>query len=91
MPSWALETERLRLRPLTWADGAARIGVCGDALSKGHHSPGQESVPLENIPDVTLIDGLLLKHVHSSILTFETAGQSRQDEIAVWMQEDAGR
>lgn len=36
----------------------------------------EKTVPLENIQDVTFIEGPLLKHFHLSILRFETAGQS---------------
>lgn len=36
----------------------------------------EKTIPLENIQDVTFIEGPLLKHFHLSILKFETAGQS---------------
>jgi membrane protein YdbS with pleckstrin-like domain len=36
----------------------------------------EKTIPLENIQDVTFIEGPLLKHFQLSILKFETAGQS---------------
>lgn len=36
----------------------------------------EKTIPLENIQDVTFIEGPLLKRFHLSILKFETAGQS---------------
>ncbi len=36
----------------------------------------EKTVPLENIQDVTFIEGPLLRRFHLSILKFETAGQS---------------
>lgn len=36
----------------------------------------EKTIPLENIQDVTFIEGPVLKHFHLSILKFETAGQS---------------
>lgn len=36
----------------------------------------EKTIPLENIQDVTFIEGPLLKYFHLSILKFETAGQS---------------
>ena len=36
----------------------------------------EKTIPLENIQDVTFIEGPLLKHFNLSILKFETAGQS---------------
>ncbi len=36
----------------------------------------EKTIPLENIQDVTFIEGPLLKYFHVSILKFETAGQS---------------
>jgi putative membrane protein len=36
----------------------------------------EKTIPLENIQDVTFIEGPLLKRFHISILKFETAGQS---------------
>ncbi len=36
----------------------------------------EKTIPLENIQDVTFIEGPLLKQFHLSILKFETAGQS---------------
>jgi membrane protein YdbS with pleckstrin-like domain len=36
----------------------------------------EKSIPLENIQDVTFIEGPLLRYFHLSILKFETAGQS---------------
>lgn len=37
----------------------------------------EKTVPLENIQDVTFIEGPVLKYFHLSILKFETAGQSQ--------------
>ncbi len=37
----------------------------------------EKTIPLENIQDVTFIEGPVLKYFHLSILKFETAGQSR--------------
>jgi membrane protein YdbS with pleckstrin-like domain len=36
----------------------------------------EKTIPIENIQDVTFIEGPLLKRYHLSILKFETAGQS---------------
>lgn len=36
----------------------------------------EKTIPLENIQDVTFIEGPLLKHFHLSTIKFETAGQS---------------
>jgi putative membrane protein len=36
----------------------------------------EKTIPLENIQDVTFIEGPLLRRFHLSILKFETAGQS---------------
>jgi putative membrane protein len=36
----------------------------------------EKTIPLENIQDVTFVEGPLLRHFHLSILKFETAGQS---------------
>ena len=36
----------------------------------------EKTIPIENIQDVTFIEGPLLKYFHLSILKFETAGQS---------------
>lgn len=36
----------------------------------------EKTIPLENIQDVTFIEGPVLRHFHLSILKFETAGQS---------------
>jgi len=37
----------------------------------------EKTIPLENIQDVTFIEGPVLKYFHLSILKFETAGQSQ--------------
>ena len=37
----------------------------------------EKTIPLENIQDVTFIEGPILKHFNLSTLKFETAGQSR--------------
>ncbi len=36
----------------------------------------EKTIPLENIQDVTFIEGPLLKHFHLATVKFETAGQS---------------
>lgn len=36
----------------------------------------EKTIPLENIQDVTFIEGPILKHVNLSTLKFETAGSS---------------
>ena len=36
----------------------------------------EKTIPLENIQDVTFVEGPILKHFHLSTLKFETAGQS---------------
>jgi putative membrane protein len=36
----------------------------------------EKTIPLENIQDVTFIEGPLLRYFHLSVLKFETAGQS---------------
>ncbi|MEI7585645.1 MAG: PH domain-containing protein [Runella sp.] len=36
----------------------------------------EKTIPLENIQDVTFVEGPLLKYFHLCILKFETAGQS---------------
>ena len=36
----------------------------------------EKTIPLENIQDITFIEGPILKHFQLSILKFETAGQS---------------
>lgn len=36
----------------------------------------EKTIPLENIQDITFIEGPILKHFELSILKFETAGQS---------------
>jgi len=36
----------------------------------------EKTIPLENIQDITFVEGPLLKRFHLSILRFETAGQS---------------
>lgn len=37
----------------------------------------EKTIPLENIQDVTFIEGPLLRQFHLSVLKFETAGQSQ--------------
>ena len=43
---------------------------------KGIFVTVEKTIPLENIQDVTFIEGPLLKHFNLSILKFETAGHS---------------
>jgi membrane protein YdbS with pleckstrin-like domain len=53
--------------------------VLGDTVlrfRKGIIFQVEKTIPLENIQDVTFVEGPLLKHFHLSILKFETAGQS---------------
>ncbi len=40
----------------------------------------EKTIPLENIQDVTFIEGPLLRRFALSVLKFETAGQSRQGQ-----------
>ncbi len=44
---------------------------------KGILVQAEKTVPLENIQDVTFIEGPVLRHFQLSILKFETAGQSQ--------------
>jgi putative membrane protein len=43
---------------------------------KGIFIQTEKTIPLENIQDVTFIEGPILRHFNLSILRFETAGQS---------------
>jgi putative membrane protein len=45
-------------------------------FTKGIIFTVEKTIPLENIQDVTFIEGPLLRRFHLSILKFETAGQS---------------
>lgn len=44
---------------------------------KGILVQAEKTIPLENIQDVTFIEGPVLRHFQLSILKFETAGQSQ--------------
>jgi membrane protein YdbS with pleckstrin-like domain len=52
------------------------IGDIEVRFRKGIIFQVEKTIPLENIQDVTFIEGPLLKYFHLSILKFETAGQS---------------
>jgi membrane protein YdbS with pleckstrin-like domain len=52
------------------------IGDTEIRFRKGIIFQVEKTIPLENIQDVTFIEGPLLKYFHLSILKFETAGQS---------------
>jgi len=45
-------------------------------FKKGILVQTEKTIPLENIQDVTFVEGPLLKYFHLCILKFETAGQS---------------
>ena len=53
------------------------LGVTALRFRKGILFQVEKTIPLENIHDVTFIEGPLLKRFHLSILKFETAGQSQ--------------
>ncbi|MEO8137109.1 MAG: PH domain-containing protein [Betaproteobacteria bacterium] len=53
----------------------------------------EKTIPLENIQDVTFIEGPLLRRFHLAVLKFETAGQSHGQAndmrlIASWMRKN---
>src|SRR5690242_8251138 len=52
------------------------LGPTALRFRKGILFQTEVTIPLENIQDVTFIEGPLLKSYHLSILKFETAGQS---------------
>ena len=52
------------------------LGTTALRFRKGIIFQVEKTVPLENIQDVTFIEGPLLRRFHLSILKFETAGQS---------------
>ncbi len=52
------------------------LGPTALRFRKGILFQVEKTIPLENIQDVTFIEGPLLKQFHLSILKFETAGQS---------------
>lgn len=52
------------------------LGSTALRFRKGIIFQVEKTIPLENIQDVTFIEGPLLKQFHLSILKFETAGQS---------------
>ena len=52
------------------------LGTTALRFRKGILFEVERTIPLENIQDVTFIEGPLLKQFHLSILKFETAGQS---------------
>jgi putative membrane protein len=59
------------------------LGETSVRFSKGILVSVEKTIPLENIQDVTFIEGPLLKHFELSILKFETAGQGRGDANAM--------
>lgn len=52
------------------------LGSTALRFQKGIIFQVEKTIPLENIQDITFIEGPLLKQFHLSILKFETAGQS---------------
>ena len=52
------------------------LGSSALRFRKGILFQVEKTIPLENIQDITFIEGPLLKQFHLSILKFETAGQS---------------
>jgi len=52
------------------------LGATALRFRKGIIFQVERTIPLENIQDVTFIEGPLLKRFHLSVLKFETAGQS---------------
>jgi membrane protein YdbS with pleckstrin-like domain len=54
------------------------MGTTAVRFRKGIIFQVEKTIPLENIQDVTFIEGPLLKHFHLSVLKFETAGQSQR-------------
>lgn len=52
------------------------VGAVELRFRKGIIFQVEKTIPLENIQDVTFIEGPLLRQFHLSILKFETAGQS---------------
>jgi len=52
------------------------LGLMALRFRKGIIFQVEKTIPLENIQDVTFVEGPLLKYFHLSILKFETAGQS---------------
>lgn len=53
-----------------------RIGPRSLRFKRGIFIQIEKTIPLENIQDVTFIEGPILRRFHLSILKFETAGQS---------------
>ena len=53
------------------------LGPTALRFRKGILFQVEKTIPLENIQDVTFIEGPLLKYFHLSVLKFETAGQSQ--------------
>lgn len=53
-----------------------RIGSKAIRFRKGILIQVEKTIPLENIQDVTFIEGPILRRFHLSTLKFETAGQS---------------
>ena len=52
------------------------LGPVALRFRKGILVQVEKTIPLENIQDITFIEGPFLRHFHLSILKFETAGQS---------------
>jgi putative membrane protein len=53
------------------------LGPTALRFRKGILFQVEKTIPLENIQDVTFVEGPLLRKFHLSILKFETAGQSQ--------------
>jgi putative membrane protein len=53
------------------------LGATALRFRKGIMFQVEKTIPLENIQDVTFIEGPILKQFHLSVLKFETAGQSQ--------------
>lgn len=53
-----------------------RLGPRALRFRRGIFVQVEKTIPLENIQDVTFIEGPILRRFHLSILKFETAGQS---------------
>ena len=53
-----------------------RLGPRSLRFRRGIFVQVEKTIPLENIQDVTFIEGPILRRFHLSILKFETAGQS---------------
>jgi hypothetical protein len=73
-PSWSVDPCWTRPPPTKLE---CELGATTLRFRKGILFQVEKTIPLENIQDVTFIEGPLLKYFHLSILKFETAGQSQ--------------